>query len=244
MTREIEVVPDPATFERRAVERFEETVREAVAARGRAVVALSGGSTPRDVYRHLARELSLPWERIELFFGDERSVPPTDKDSNFRMAKEAMLDALSAAGKLPAANVHRIEAEQGAAEAARRYEAELARVLGEGFPKFDLVLLGLGPDGHTASLFPGTAGLSEPSRRVIANHVEKFSTDRITFTFPLINQARQALFLVRGADKQDALVQVLDHPDGPVSEIPSRGVRAERVVWLLDSAAAQKCRAR
>jgi 6-phosphogluconolactonase len=241
MTREIEIVPDPVAFERRAVERFEQAVRQAVQARGRAVVALSGGSTPRDVYRRLSGELALPWDRIELFFGDERPVPPTDKDSNFRMAKEALFDPLAQQGKSP--KVHRVEAEKGAAEAARRYEAELKRVLGEAMPQFDLVLLGLGPDGHTASLFPGTAGLEERSRWVIANRVEKLATDRITFSYPLINRALEALFLVRGADKADAVSRVLDLPDGPIAEIPSRGVRAQKVTWLLDAAAVAKASA-
>src|SRR5579863_9825227 len=164
------------------------SANEAVAARGRFTIALSGGSTPKSLFNLLATNArtTLPWDRMFFFWGDERHVPPTDPDSNYKMADQTMLSKIPVA----AGNVFRMAAENpDAADAAEAYEKTLqdffALPPGQ-FPRFDLILLGMGPDGHTASLFPGTAGLQEKSRLVIANWVEKFKTSRITLTLPVL----------------------------------------------------------
>jgi 6-phosphogluconolactonase len=214
---------------------------EAVGARGRFTIALSGGSTPKSLFNLLANNArnTLPWDRMFFFWGDERHVPPTDAESNFRMADETMLS------KIPVApgNIFRIEAENpDPAAAAEAYEKTLRKSFelkaGE-FPRFDLILLGLGPDGHTASLFPGTAALQEKSRLVVANWVEKFKTHRITFTLPVLNAARCIAFLVSGTDKADALHEVLDG-DAPGEQYPAKLVKPSdgKLIWLVDRAAA------
>jgi 6-phosphogluconolactonase len=222
----------------------EEVVRaanEAVAQRGRFTVALSGGSTPRSLYTLLATSAhtSLPWDRTFFFWGDERHVPPTDPDSNYRMAEEALLSKVSVA----AANVFRIPAENpDAAAAAHAYEQTLRKFFAlqpSEFPRFDLILLGMGPDGHTASLFPGSAGLQEKSRLVVANWVEKFKISRITLTLPVLNAACCVAFLVSGTEKAAALRAVLEG-DAPGEQYPSRLVRPAdgRLIWFVDRAAA------
>jgi 6-phosphogluconolactonase len=214
----------------------------AIAERGVFTLALSGGSTPKKLYALLAKDpafAAFPWAQTQLFFGDERHVPPDDPESNFRMVKETLL----ASGHVPEANVHRVPAELiDAAQAAAQYEAELRRVFAgpallDGFPRFDVILLGMGPDGHTASLFPGSPGLKEETKWVIANPVAKFKTDRITFTFPVLNAAATVLLLVAGADKEAMIREVLVDARGtyPVERVqPREGVK----VWMLDHAAA------
>lgn len=210
----------------------------AVADRGVFTLALSGGSTPKILYALLAKDpafATFPWAKTQLFFGDERHVPPDDKESNYHMTKESLLST----GLVPAENVHRVFAELGdAAQAAAEYEAEIRRhFTGDEVPRFDVVLLGMGPDGHTASLFPGSAGLEEKEKWVISNWVEKFKTDRITFTYPLLNAARVVLLLVAGADKAPMIKNVLGQARGeyPVERVqPTDGVK----VWMLDEAAA------
>jgi len=209
--------------------------------RGQFTIALSGGSTPKSLYHLLASNArtSLPWGHMFFFWGDERHVPPTDMDSNYRMANEAML------AKIPVAesNVFRVPAENpDAAAAAAAYAQTLQDFFGINpgqVPVFDLVLLGLGPDGHTASLFPGTAALAEKSRLVVANWVEKFNTHRITFTLPVLNAARCVAFLVSGTDKAAALRSVLQS-DAPGEQYPAKLVRPAngKLIWLLDRAAA------
>ena len=218
--------------------------QEAIAARDVFTLALSGGSTPKKLYSLLATDpafVDFPWAKTELFFGDERHVPPTDKESNYLMVSESLL----ATGKVPATHLHRVPAEKpDAAAAATEYETDLRKVftdkrLASGFPRFDAILLGMGPDGHTASLFPGSKGLEEKSKWVIANWVEKFKTDRITFTFPVLNAARNILLLVAGADKAEMLHSVLFDKSGahPVEHVkPADGKK----VWMLDEAAAAK----
>ncbi len=215
--------------------------KEATDDRGRFTIALSGGSTPRNLYNLLATNArtSLPWDRMFFFFGDERHVPPTDKDSNFRMANEAMLSKLP----IPEGNIFRVPAENpDAAAAAEAYEQSLRKffALEPGqLPVFDLILLGLGPDGHTASLFPGTAALQQKSRLVVANRVEKFDTFRITFTLPVLNAARTVAFLVSGTDKAPALQAVLQS-DYPGEQYPAKLVHPAngKLIWLVDCAAA------
>jgi 6-phosphogluconolactonase len=241
--REIAILADAEAVARAAADRLVAVAEEAIRSRGRLALALSGGSTPRTLFALLAalpyRE-QVDWPRVEVFWGDERCVAPTHADSNFRMARETLLDAVP----IPAERIHRIAAESSDhAAAAAAYEAEIARVLGGQPggrpPTLDLILLGMGPDGHTASLFPHTDALRERRRWVVANPVPKLHADRITMTWPLLNQAAHVLFLVAGADKAAVLREVLE---GPVDteRLPSQGVRPEggRLSWLVDRAAA------
>lgn len=225
----------------------EEVTRVALAAvrdRGRATIALAGGSTPEALYRLLGDEPAFrarfPWGQTHFFFGDERHVPPGDKESNYRMADEALLKKVIA--ECPPGNIHRIPAENpDAAQAAAEYEAEVRGFFGGGVPEFDLVLLGMGPDGHTASLFPGTTGLRETEKLVAAAWVDKLSTYRITFTPPLLAAARALLFLTAGAEKADILHTVLEGPP-EFDRFPSQRVTAENANarWLVDEAAAAR----
>ncbi|MAS35812.1 MAG: 6-phosphogluconolactonase [Anaerolineaceae bacterium] len=203
-------------------------------------VALSGGSTPRALYELLAspeRAQHPGWAKVHIFWGDERNVPPEHADSNYRMAREALLDQVA----LPRSNVHRIQGELNPAQAAAEYEQELRRFFARtgGKIRFDLVLLGLGDDGHTASLFPGTLALKERERAVVANPVPQLDTWRISLTFPVINDASHVAFLVSGAAKAGALVKVLEGPHQPY-ELPSQLVQPVdgELVWLLDQDAA------
>jgi len=248
-TRAIEVVATAANLFHAAAEEFVRVARAAIGAQGRFTVALSGGSTPKALYSLLAANYAdFAWSRIFLFFGDERHVPPTDADSNYRMVNESLLTKIA----IPAENVFRVTAENpDAAAAASDYEARLRRFFeldfgdrpgdrpGE-FPRFDLILLGMGPDGHTASLFPDSPALDEQSRLVVANWVAKFNTHRITFTFPVLNRAAEVMFLASGADKADMLRQVLEGKNAPT--LPSQRVQPSdgKLLWMLDEAAAAK----
>jgi 6-phosphogluconolactonase len=238
--RIVEVLPTPAALFHAAAEEFNRLGRAAIAERGRFTVALSGGSTPRSLYSLLAKDYAgFPWGDTFLFFGDERHVPPDHPDSNYRMVNEALLSKVP----VPASNVYRVTAENPDANAAAlEYEDKLRKFFklapGE-FPHFDLILLGLGPDGHTASLFPDSEGLKEQSRLVIANWVEKFNTHRITFTFPVLNHATDVMFLSSGENKADMVREILEGhhvPPFPAQQIEPEG----RLVWMLDQAAAAK----
>jgi 6-phosphogluconolactonase len=240
---EIRVLTTPQELFAAAAEEIVHLANEAVAEHGRFTIALSGGSTPKALYNLLATNARgiLPWDRMYFFWSDERHVPPTDPESNYRMADEAMLSKVP----VPAGNIYRMPAENpDAAATAEAYETSLRKFFqtkaGE-FPKFDLILLGLGPDGHTASLFPGTAGLKEKSRLVIANPVEKLKTDRLSFTYPLINAARCVAFLVSGMDKATVLRSVLQE-NVPGEQYPAKLVQPTdgRLVWFLDRAAASE----
>lgn len=191
-------------------------------------LSLCGGSTPAPIYRALATWPGIDWERVMLTFGDERSVGPDDTQSNYRMVKEALLDASG----IRAANVLRICGELPPAEAAERCEThlrKLANLAGEPCFVHDLILLGMGDDGHTASLFPGTEALAERERWVVANHVPQLDTWRITFTYPLIAAAKEALFLVNGANKHARAREVL----AGAPELPASAVAAGRVLWFI-----------
>lgn len=214
--------------------------REAVARGGRFTVCLSGGSTPRALYSLLAApELrdAVPWQQTHLFWGDERCVSHDSPDSNFKMVNDALISRVP----IPEANVHPTSGQDGdPAAAARRYEDEIKRFFnleaGQ-FPCFDLILLGMGPDGHTASLFPGSEALLEKKRIVTANFVGKFNTYRITLTLPAINQAQNVVFMVAGAEKSSMLSTVLHSPQAvfPASLIaPLKGT----LEWFVDEAAA------
>ena len=208
-----------------------ESAQEAIEARGSFRIALSGGNTPRPVFVRLAEiGWELPWDKVIFTFSDERCVPPDDEQSNFRMAKLALLDRVAAHSR-----VLRIRGELPPEEAADEYESKLADLAAEsGEPRcvHDMLLLGLGDDGHTASLFPGTGALDETRRNVVANFVPKFSTHRITFTFPLINAARHVCFLVNDARKDDIISEIL--AGGP-TPYPAARVNPEqgRLTWLL-----------
>ena len=224
----------------------EEVIRvatEAIAKRGRFAIALSGGSTPKNLFTLIAANASasLPWEKVFCFWGDERHVPLDDPDSNYRMASEALLSKVP----IPAANIFPVPAgNPDAAAAAETYEQTLRKFFGLGpgeVPHFDLILLGMGPDGHTASLFPETAALQEKSRLVVTNWVEKLKTSRITFTLPVLNAACCVAFLVSGADKAAALHEVLEG-DAPPEKYPSKLVKPSdgRLIWFVDRAAASQ----
>lgn len=239
---EVRVLPDAPALARAAADEFSRMAFESVASQGRFTVALSGGSTPKAMFQLLASDHAqghvLPWERIQIFFGDERNVPPDHADSNFRMASENLLSKVP----IPATNVHRIEGELDAHAAAARYEATLRSVFNgspESTPRFDLIFLGMGADGHTASLFPGSSSLTEAQALVCATWVEKFRSHRITFTFPLINAAARVVFVAGGADKTAMLRHVLrGDPSGHT--YPSQRIRPTdgQLVWLVDEAAA------
>jgi 6-phosphogluconolactonase len=234
---ELQVVQDAAALADTAARWVHDRAWAAVQARGRFTVALSGGSTPKALYQRLAAGPPMPWNQMEFCFGDERPVPPDDPQSNARMVREA----LTGHPFIPPEKVHRIEGELPAAEAASRYEQTLRRIFAgtTTFPRFDLVLLGLGPDGHTASLFPHSPALAERHAWVAANWVEKFHTHRITLTYPVLNAAAEVLFLVRGTDKEWALQQVLQG-GAPVEDVPARGIQpvSGRLTFLVDQTAA------
>lgn len=237
---DIRVVPDARTLARAAADLFIECARAAVTARGRFDVALSGGSTPRALYVLLANDQTLrdavPWSNVHLYWGDERHVAPHHPDSNYRMVREAMLDHIP----IPDENVHAMPADLDDADAvAMAYQRELERCFAGLLPRFDLVLLGLGADGHTASLFPNSAGVLETRRWVCANWIEKLAAYRITLTAPVLNAGRLKLFLVAGADKAAAVERVLQGPRD-VMLTPAQLIEAGagQVIWLLDAAAA------
>jgi 6-phosphogluconolactonase len=239
------VEPDAAALARRAARHFAEAAAQAAAARGRARIAISGGSTPRAAFEILADasqpfRAAMPWDKLELFWVDERCVPPDDDDSNYRMTREAMLDQVP----LPSAQIHRMEGELAPDVAASRYESELRnafRLEGAETPRFDLIALGMGPDGHTASLFPHTSALHEMSRLAVANHVQNKDAWRITLTAPVINQGASVFFLVEGADKAEILREVFLGPRDP-ERLPSQLVAPAGgiLTLLLDKAAAAR----
>jgi 6-phosphogluconolactonase len=239
---EINVYPDPAALTRSAAEMITTLAAELVPVQRRFSIGLSGGSTPRALFTLLASNdfaRRIPWPDVHVFWGDERCVPPDHTESNYRMAREALLDHVP----LPAENIHRVRAELPPAEAAQDYEQTLraffAAESDQTPPRFDLLLLGMGDDGHTASLFPHTAALHEYESWVIENRVEKLNTWRITLTVTAINAAAQVLFLVTGSGKAAVLRDVLHGPYQP-DHYPSQRVAPTngRLIWLLDAAAA------
>lgn len=240
---EVRVCANAAELARVAADEISFRVRRTLRERDRFTWALSGGSTPRGLYRLLASDPyreRLPWQAIHFFWGDERHVPPDHPQSNYRMAREALLDAVA----VPPENIHRIAAEEPDAQrAAAQYEAELRAffALAPGdWPRFDLVLLGLGKDGHTASLFPGSAAVRERERLVVAPWVEAQQAFRITLTPPVLSHARRTLFLVSGAEKAAALRAVIEGEREP-DRYPAQAVEGNRL-WLVDRAAARLLR--
>jgi len=239
---ELRIVADAASLFQAAAVEFARAAEASIESKGSFSVALSGGSTPRGMFAVLAGDGfrdRVRWDKVFFFWGDERHVPPDHPDSNFRMAREALLSHLS----LRDDQVFRIHGENAdAAAAAYEYEGTVRRFFGVAdgrFPRFDLVLLGMGPDGHTASLFPGTKALLEQTQAVVANWVGKFNTHRITMTAPAINAAARVLFLISGEDKAPALKAVLEGPL-EVSQLPAQLIqpRDGTLVWLCDPTAA------
>lgn len=232
----VRVLDDGPALVRAVADAFIERASEAVSTRARFDVALAGGSTPAELYRTLARaDPAPPWDRTQLWFGDERWVPSAHPDSNYRMAHETLLGPAG----LSDARVHRVETELEPEVAASRYEDEMRAAFPAGMPRFDLVLLGIGEDGHTASLFPDTAALDERVRLVAANWVPKLSAHRITLTFPVLKAARTIWVLAVGERKAAIVREVLDGPVDP-HRLPVQAARPANgeVVWWLDAAAA------
>ena len=237
------VEPDAGALAWRAAQYFVEMAGEAAEARGRVRIAISGGTTPTAAFRLLGDpsepwRARMPWDKLDLYWVDERPVGPDDPESNYRTTREALLDHVP----LQPEQIHRIEGELEPEAAAARYEAELRnsfRLEGAELPRFDLVALGMGEDGHTASLFPGTEGLHEMGRLAIANHVPQKDTWRVTLTWQVINRASSVFFLIAGGDKASVLKEVLTGPWDP-ERLPSQ------LIWpasgilslILDEAAA------
>lgn len=235
----VRVYADPEGVARAAAALVAEASAEAVGSVGRFSVALAGGSTPRRVYELLAGDDfrgRVEWGRWHVFFGDERCVPPDDAESNYRMANETLLGRVP----VPRENVHRMRGEGDAVANARAYEDELrGYFVGAAWPAFDLVLLGMGDDGHTASLFPHTAALRESRAWVAANWVERLGQFRVTLTAPSINHARRLAFVVSGGGKAARVREVLGGGHEP-ERLPAQLIRPEsgRLEWLVDAAAA------
>jgi 6-phosphogluconolactonase len=242
---EIKVVKDLEGTSQTAANLIAKQFADSGSSAGPLTVALSGGSTPRSLYERLGHEPSvrdrIPWNRLHFFWGDERHVPPGDSQSNYRMA----LETLFSSAPVPEENLHRIPAEDpDAAAVAENYERDMRLffTLKNGqLPRFDCVLLGIGSDGHTASLFPETAALKETRRLVVANRVEKLQTHRITLTVPVFNNAALVIFLVSGREKAAVLKEILEgeyHPE----RLPAQLIRPAtgKLIWLVDQAAASR----
>lgn len=238
--REIIICRDTAALARKAVEDFCEFTNQDRIVDDRSAVVLSGGSTPKSLYSLLATpkyRREVPWRYVHFFWGDERCVPPDHPDSNYRMAQESLLSKV----KIPARNIHRMAGEKDPQVAALEYENELKKFFhlspGE-LPTFHIVLLGLGEDGHTASLFPGSAAASETERLVVASHVEKLNAYRLTLTLTVLNHAERVIFLVDGKSKSAIVKEVLGTTNA--SAYPAARVKdAVHVLeWLITKDAA------
>jgi 6-phosphogluconolactonase len=236
---QIHVLESADELARAAAENFVQIASESVATRGRFTIALAGGSTPRATYELIGNEAyasRVDWRHVHVFWGDERCVPPTDKASNFRMARTALLERVP----IPQENVHRIRGEDDPAVAAGVYERVIDEIVGE---QFDLIHLGMGADGHIASLFPGSMPLLEKRRKVCAHFVEDADMWRITLTPVVINEAANITFMVTGANKAEAVRRALDEPSDAAT-VPAQIVAPQNgnVIWLIDRGAASTLR--
>jgi 6-phosphogluconolactonase len=236
------VCPNAEAVANSAAELFVKLAARAVVERGRFRTALSGGSTPRRTYELLATphwRSQVAWEKVDIFWGDERYVPPDDPESNYRMVQDALLQHVP----VPAGNVHRVPTELAPEAATKTYEEEIRRSFGvtSSIPEFDLIFLGLGTNGHTASLFPGSPLLHETSRLVAAEFVAEAKMWRLTVTLPLLNQGQTVAFLVAGEGKADILREVLTGAFDP-DRLPAQLVRPEKgeLLWIVDQAAARQ----
>ena len=248
---ELVVLPSGSEVAQEGAHRFADLANEAIAESGRFTVALSGGSTPRTIHQILAAPPyhdRVDWSKVFIFFGDERCVPPDDAESNYRMAKETLLSQVP----IPEDHVYRMRGEADPNEAAAEYGDQLQKFFGlndgngpspENFPRLDLIFLGMGPDGHTASLFPETSALQERSKPVTANYVAKLNTNRLTLTAPSINRAANIIFLITGDSKADALKEVLEGEYQP-QIYPSQLIQPGegKLTFLVDQAAAANLR--
>jgi 6-phosphogluconolactonase len=240
---DVRILTNLEAIAKRAAQEFVQAATSAVSEKGSFSVALSGGSTPKALYSILANDAALraqvPWDKMSVYFGDERSVGPDHPDSNFRMAAETMLSKVPLKGD----QIFRIKGEYKDTEkAAQEYEQALRssfKIAVGKFPRFDLVLLGMGNEGHTASLFPGTKALHETKRLVVRNWVGKLYTERITLTAPAINNAARVIFMITGADKALALKGVLEGPHEP-DQLPAQMIQPSngKLLWLVDTIAA------
>ena len=242
-SQKIRILADTEAISRAAAEIIIKGISDCLQAQDTYSIALSGGSTPRRLYELLANDAKLQeqihWDRVHFFWGDERHVPPGHPDSNYRMADTALLSKVP----IPSTNIHRIKAEDSDADkVAADYEQEIRRFFkidtGQ-MPGFNCVLLGMGPDGHTASLFPGTSAIEETKRLAVANWIEKFQSYRITLTGPLFNNADRILFLVGGIEKAETLKAVLED-DSKTTRFPVQLIQPTHaeVTWFLDQPAA------
>jgi 6-phosphogluconolactonase len=236
----LEIVSSDIDFIQSAVNQFIKLANRNIEDKGVFTVALSGGGTPRPVYAALGDPVNsskVDWPKVHLFWGDERPVPPSDPESNFRMVKEVLLDQIA----IPESNVHRVHAELDVRIAAFEYEEELRQFFGGEWPDFDLVFLGMGEDGHTASLFPRSAGLNEDYRWFIANFAPSRNTWRLTLTANAINAAHFMLVLIKGKKKAEMVKTVLTGPQNP-QEYPIQMIHPEKgeMVWLVDEGAASE----
>ncbi len=236
MNRSIEVLSNKPQLVNRSLELVLAQVQAAIAQRGVCTIALAGGSTPKPLYEKLAVQ-DLPWDQLQIFWGDERYVPPSDPDSNEGMARQAWLDHVP----IPASHVHPMPTQSAdPKEAAQDYDQHLQNHFGVQpgeFPALDLILLGLGPDGHTASLFPYTAALEVSDRLITVG--QKDGQPRLTFTVPFINHARCVVFMVSGENKRPALSEIFA-PEGDANKYPARRINpVGQLIWLLDSEAGE-----
>ncbi len=230
MTR-LTVVAEPTDLAEPAAEWLGREIGAAIAERGDCSLALSGGRTPEPVYRELARAADLDWSRVRIYFGDERAVPPDHSDSNYRLAWQALLSRVP----VPAAQIHRLEAERSDRDAAAREYQHLLPA------RLDILLLGLGPDGHVASLFPGSPALAERERLVLPVTGAKPPAHRLTITPPVIEAARRVIVVAAGGDKAAVVARALEGPLAP-RELPAQ--LARRGTWIIDRAAAARLPAR
>ena len=236
MIREARVFASDSLMTQAIAEESLRIAQEAVASRGRFVVCLSGGSTPKALNEVWARDYSscMPWKQTHLFWGDERYVPADDPHSNYRMARESLIAHVT----IPAQNVHPMPTNYPQAdEAAREYESGLRRFFGAQ-PEFDILFLGVGTEGHCASLFPGSPALKEMQRWAVSANVPAEPPLRLTLTYPVINRAREVFFLAAGKGKREIFEVIRRDPGGPESAYPAARVAAKRVVWFVDQAAA------
>lgn len=240
----LKIFPDKESLNHFAAEKFVEIAALSIEKRGRLTVALAGGSTPKALYQLLAGDEykdKIEWRKVFFFFGDERSVLPDSDESNFRMARENLFQPLK---KIGDENLFRWQTElENAEKTAEDYEKSIRdffKLSENEFPRFDLILLGMGADGHTASLFPYSKALHETKKIAVANPVEKLDTTRLTLTFPVINNARNVIFLVSGEEKAETLRAVLEGEFRP-EELPAQSVKPEKgeLFWLADRAAAK-----
>lgn len=236
----IRILPDSTAVADAAARHIVESARSAIDARGRFSLALSGGSTPRPIHERLAAppyRTAIDWSRVDIFFGDERCVPPDDTRSNYRLACDTLLDRVP----IPPQNVHRMRGEIDPSTAAREYADALAAHFGNEAIRLDLILLGMGDNGHTASLFPGLTAVHDSQHAVVAEYVPDVSMWRITLTPAVLNLAREDVFVVVGDGKAEMLRRVLEEPYQP-STLPAQVVRPVEgeLVWLVDAAAARR----